>query len=229
VELVIHIEEPIQRVSPEGVSGLGAVLVGQATGPIALRLPRRFSTVGASFRPAGARPFANGPLSELTGRSIPLADAWGREGTELHERLRLAPGHDTRVAILRDALERRLGEHAAPRRRVCPVARVAGNRMPIRQAAAAAGVSVRTLERGFLSEVGLPPRELRAILRFRGALARLSRAREVGFALFAVECGYADQAHLVREFRRFTGTSPAAFAAVPHPFSDRVATSRDGT
>ncbi len=89
-------------------------------------------------------------------------------------------------------------------------------------------MSVRTLERMFLSEVGLPPRDLRAILRFQAALARLAHAQRVGFALFAVECGYADQAHFARDFRRFTGATPAAFAAAAHPLSDRLVAARAG-
>ena len=229
VELVIHLEEPIQRVTDNGTSSLKAAVVGQLTGPIGLRLPGGVSTVGARFRPAGARPFLKMPLSAITGRSLSPTDVWGPAWVELQERLHDARDRGTRISILREALEHRLLDRAHRRREpFLQGVAAAGMRLSVRRAAAEAGVSVRTLERVFLSEVGLPPRHLRAILRFQAALSRLAQAERKGLALFAVECGYADQAHFAREFRRFTGTTPAAFAAAAHPLSDRLVAARDG-
>ena len=68
-----------------------------------------------------------------------------------------------------------------------------------------AGVSRRQLERRFREHVGLPPRLFGRIVRFQRAFRALGV--ENGAAV-AARCGYADQAHLVREIRRFAGCTP---------------------
>jgi AraC-like DNA-binding protein len=60
------------------------------------------------------------------------------------------------------------------------------------------------------TRVGLPPKTLARIFRFRRALELLGRGS--GLAELAYDCGYYDQAHLNRDFRQFTGTSPGELA-----------------
>jgi AraC-like DNA-binding protein len=56
---------------------------------------------------------------------------------------------------------------------------------------------------------------LARIVRFQRALAARGPWAEV-----AQGCGYYDQAHLIRDFREFSGLSPAAYRAADHPMSD---------
>jgi AraC-like DNA-binding protein len=76
--------------------------------------------------------------------------------------------------------------------------------------AAAAGVGVRQLRRRCLKQSGLAPKQLACILRFRHALARL-RCGEQSLAGLALNCGYYDQAHMIREFRNLAGISPGRY------------------
>jgi AraC-like DNA-binding protein len=73
-------------------------------------------------------------------------------------------------------------------------------------------VSERTLERRFVRAAGLRPAELRRLARFRRAL-RLRAAGETRWSMLAAGAGYADQAHLAREFRRFAGVTPTEWVA----------------
>ncbi|WP_439578253.1 helix-turn-helix domain-containing protein, partial [Elioraea sp.] len=59
-------------------------------------------------------------------------------------------------------------------------------------------------------EFGLPPRTLGRLIRFERAMARLERGEVTSLADLAAASGYADQAHLSREVRRFAGDSPRA-------------------
>lgn len=70
--------------------------------------------------------------------------------------------------------------------------------------------SARQLERMFRQQVGVPPKELASILRFRRAHAWI-RNRSAGTSLLdiAIACGYYDQAHLANEIRRFSGRTPS--------------------
>ena len=60
---------------------------------------------------------------------------------------------------------------------------------------------------------GLSPKQLCRILRFRRAADLITRMRRGQWAQLAADCGYADQAHLIHEFRAFSGYTPAEYRA----------------
>jgi AraC-like DNA-binding protein len=68
-------------------------------------------------------------------------------------------------------------------------------------------MSERTLRRRFEQSFGYGPKTLDRILRYQRFL-RLARGSRQPTAIQAAEAGYADQAHLVRECRRMTGSTP---------------------
>ncbi|TGV62444.1 AraC family transcriptional regulator, partial [Mesorhizobium sp. M00.F.Ca.ET.149.01.1.1] len=71
-------------------------------------------------------------------------------------------------------------------------------------------MSERTLRRRFDDTFGYGPKTLDRILRFH-RFRRLQRQQsDASTALLAIEAGYADQAHLIRESRRLTGATPPA-------------------
>ena len=69
-------------------------------------------------------------------------------------------------------------------------------------------MGARQLERRFLEEVGMTPKRLARISRFQRVFKALER-RPIGWTRVAVECGYYDSSHLVRDFREFTGEAPS--------------------
>jgi AraC-like DNA-binding protein len=72
------------------------------------------------------------------------------------------------------------------------------------------GRSLRWLQRWFAREVGIPPRLYLRLLRFQETLAGLQQDGDT-LAGHAAARGYADQAHMAREFRAIAGT-PAGVA-----------------
>ena len=70
------------------------------------------------------------------------------------------------------------------------------------------GIGARSLERGFREHVGSSPKAFARTLRFQAA----RRALAVGHPAseVAIAAGYADQPHMVREFRALSGTTPSA-------------------
>ena len=75
------------------------------------------------------------------------------------------------------------------------------------------GVSMRQLERQFQQQVGMTPKALARVIRFKRARRRIETAPETRLTALAYDLGYADQAHFSREFRAFAWTSPRAFRA----------------
>jgi transcriptional regulator GlxA family with amidase domain len=78
--------------------------------------------------------------------------------------------------------------------------------------ATSAGISSRQLERRFLREIGIGPKLLGRILRFQQVFRAVERV-DSAWASIAVECGYYDQAHLIRDFSQFAGRTPAVLLA----------------
>lgn len=97
-------------------------------------------------------------------------------------------------------------------RRAGAAMRAAHGTLPVGQVAAAAHATVRTLERKFKRAAGHTVKDVSALMRFEQVRNRLWQQPAISLAGLAQELGYADQAHLSREFKRFSGTTPAAFA-----------------
>jgi AraC-like DNA-binding protein len=84
--------------------------------------------------------------------------------------------------------------------------------MPVSEVAAAAHATVRTLERNFKQSSGHTVKDVSSLMRFEQVRNQLGLHPETNIAGLAQELGYTDQSHLSREFKRYSGTTPAAFA-----------------
>jgi AraC-like DNA-binding protein len=84
--------------------------------------------------------------------------------------------------------------------------------MPVSRVAEAAHATVRTLERNFKQSSGHTVKEVSALIRFEQARNQLLLDPCASLARLAHELGYTDQSHLSREFKQYSGTTPAAFA-----------------
>ncbi|WP_158799259.1 AraC family transcriptional regulator [Pedobacter sp. L105] len=90
--------------------------------------------------------------------------------------------------------------------------REANGTLPVSQVAAAAHTTVRTLERNFKLSSGYSVKDVSGLIRFEQVRNNLMLNPDVSIAGLAHELGYTDQSHLSREFKRYSGTTPAAFA-----------------
>lgn len=90
--------------------------------------------------------------------------------------------------------------------------REANGAIPVNQVAAAAHATVRTLERKFKQAAGHTVKDVSGLMRFQQVRNQLWMNPDSNLAGLAHELGYTDQSHLSKEFKRYSGTSPAAFA-----------------
>lgn len=172
--------------------------------------------IQVNLSPLGARRLLGLPMVELARRVVALEDVLGADAEQLVERLQEAPGWEARFALLDAVLLQRLHD-AAP---VAPEVEHAWARLQashgavvIAMLADEVGWSRRHLAARFQADVGLPPKTVARILRFQRVTQTLRRTGGSGLAEVAYACGYADQAHLNRDFRAFAGTTPTDFAA----------------
>jgi AraC-like DNA-binding protein len=114
----------------------------------------------------------------------------------------LQPGPTTRVHDR--------AEHASVRRARRHLRERWNQRVPLEELAAVAGLSRFELVRRFRSETGLTPHAFQVNLRIARARALLTEG--VTPAAVAADCGFADQPHLTRTFKRAVGVTPGRYA-----------------
>ncbi|WP_328947326.1 AraC family transcriptional regulator [Streptomyces sp. NBC_00250] len=165
-----------------------------------------------------------GASTELVGAVVPLADVWGRDAGRTEDRLRAASSWDERFTIVADVLGRRLDarppldpEVAAAWWRI----RAGRGQVRVDGLADEVGWSRQRLWSRFRSQVGLTPKRAAQLVRFDHAAHLLAAGGAA--ARVAAASGYADQSHLHREVKAFTGVTPIALAAAPWLAIDDVA------
>jgi transcriptional regulator GlxA family with amidase domain len=84
-------------------------------------------------------------------------------------------------------------------------------KMKVSDVAQAVDLSQRRFGDVFTMEVGLTPKLFGRVQRFQRVLAVRQSTARVDWAQIAVECGYCDQAHLIRDFVEFSGVSPSEY------------------
>ena len=174
------------------------------------------SYLEAWLSPLGAYALLRMPMDELGGSLLDLGDLAGRDGRRLGDTVRGLATWSERFAALDEFLLQRTDGAPVP----APEVRWAWRRLvssagavPIGVLARETGWSHKHLISKFRQQIGLPPKTAARLLRFEHVWRRLGDARSAHWDRIAADGGYADQSHLIRDFRDFTGGSPADFLA----------------
>jgi AraC-like DNA-binding protein len=205
-----------------------ASVVGPRRSASRLAFEGAIDQVNVSFFPGEAGAFFNLPMSELCGRMASPDEAWPRDFRQAVAELAPLPV-DQRVSELARLLLARL----EPRREPGPAVRAAirlirarRGRVSVRALAAEVGLSVSQLERGFTRNVGLGPKTLARQARVSALAAEAMTQPSPQWARLAANYGYADQAHLVRDFRDITGFTPTGLTGPDADFLQDAVASR---
>ena len=173
---------------------------------------------GVRFTAGGFRPFWQAPISQLTDRVVPAARLFGPRAEKTRQAIigdfdasdGVMAGYAE--ALLYSVLPERdpLAEQAAAL--VSRITDDPGLRR-VDQLAASSGLTVRTLQRLFADYVGVSPKWVMRRARLHEAAERAGSGEPVDWATLASDLGYADQAHLTRDFTVTIGVPPARYAA----------------
>lgn len=164
---------------------------------------------------SGARALLGVPAAELAGELLELGDVAPDLG-HLPERLAGAPWAEAAELVVREltaALARR--DAPGPRAELGRALARLTRGTPVHEVADEVGYSRRHLATLVRRECGIPPKQLQRIGRFESARALVGRKP---LADVAARCGYADQAHLTREWRELTGCTPSTWLREEFPF-----------
>ena len=178
------------------------------------RLSGAGRVVGVRFRPGGARPWIDRPVSVFTDREAPVAELVALDDVALGAAVQAASDAGTAAALVDAALAPFAPAPDPTVDRVADLVTTVLQDPSIRRVAdlaAFAGLGVRSLQRLCAEWVGVGPTWLVRCARLHEAAGRAAGG-PVAWARLATELGYADQSHLVRDFARAIGEPPARYA-----------------
>jgi AraC-like DNA-binding protein len=211
----------------------GSAPRGSVTGPMTAvgrtKGSDRPDMIGVYFRPGRAAAFLRAAMTDLTDRTVAIDDVWGANGVRLAEEL-----SDLDEAGRINRLECYLLPFlsaAAPRSTgsidmsavTAHILRHRG-RVTIEAMADAAGVSRQHFSRQFRERLGISPKLYCRLARFHSGLAHAHAQGKVDWAETALDLGYADQSHMIAEFRQFSALTPQALVSGHwfHPFIEHA-------
>jgi AraC-like DNA-binding protein len=223
-QLLINLGPPQYRIEPgppeRRVPFVDIWYSGLHQGPIDTEAPHGTALLGVAFTARGTYPWLGAQVSGLTDRIIALADALGDGTLALRDRLLDTSSLQERFALVERFLLARLSArqvvHPAVRWAVDRIA-ATGGQVPVQTLARETGYTRKHLAGLFVRQVGLSPKALCRVHRFRGALKLLNGADQVPWAALAHQCGYYDQSHLTHEFRLFSGLTPGELVRQNRP------------
>jgi AraC-like DNA-binding protein len=205
---------------------------GSVTGPMSevgrTKGNERPDMIGVYFRPGRAAAFLRAAMSNLTDRTVAIADVWGTAGVRLAEDL---------ADLEEPARIERLESHLLATRVNAPppsssidmpavTSQILRHRglVTIEGMAFDSGVSRQHFSRQFRELLGITPKLYCRLARFQSGLAPALSQQKIDWAETALDLGYADQSHMIAEFRRFSSLTPQALVSGRwlHPFIERA-------
>lgn len=196
---------------------LGSFAGGLRDRQVRTRHEGRSHGIHVDLVPPAAHRIFGLPLCELAHAQAPIEALL--DEPFLVERLVEASSWQARFRLLDEVFARRLAD-SEPVREVDWAWRSlveAGGKVRVASLADRLGWSRKRLAARFAEQVGVPPKTLARIARFERARTLAQGPERPDWARLAADCGYYDQAHLINDFRAFTGRAPETF------FQDSVA------
>ena len=223
-ELIFYLEDRPRTDDSRKSIDDNLLLTGQLKDYYDLRISGRLSLFCINFHPHGLAMFLDLPLNELFEHSVPLRLLVKDRVNRLENQLSGTQSdlHRKRVAeeFLISCLQKSETKHYGRiRHSVDQINRSRGN-VAIESLASDTFLSRKQFERTFSSIIGATPKQFLRVVRFQNAIYERSKDPVLSLTELAHKCGYFDQAHMISDFKRFSGHTPKQFFSDCEPFSD---------
>ncbi|MFY9607879.1 MAG: helix-turn-helix domain-containing protein [Blastocatellia bacterium] len=225
-EIVFQLADPFNQCNPVGTTERQpmAMLVGQMRRHLLIQPTGRVRVLGVRFWPGGAYPFLRLPQYEIADRVVALDALWGGIAGELHSRIADAATAAESARQVETILLSRLNHfrhHDEGAFKAVALILRAGGCLSIDTLAREMGINSRRLDRTFNTRVGLPPKTLSRIVRFQQVFKKMEpQKNDPDWVRIALDCGYYDQPHFIKEFKSFAGKEPTSYLAEQNAMSD---------
>jgi len=216
-ELVINLtEDEIRTYDPTDMGRCrrysGAIVSGVYSRFGVVDTQEHASTIGVHFRPGGAAAFFGIRSNELAETHVDLETFWGRDVGILRDHLCSTASPELRFQILERSLLSHLNCSVDRRPEVLyALNMLQTHTASIADIARTLELSHRRFIEMFTSDVGVTPKLFDRIQRFQYFVRLATTSPSPNWGEMAIECGYFDQSHLIRDCHSFSGFSPAEY------------------
>jgi AraC-like DNA-binding protein len=218
IEVMLHYGDSSSQAWTSGSKNIdihkGSCLVGQRPGYYFTSASGDVDFIGISFKPGGLSPFIHQPVEDLTGSIIPLKLLNNALFLEIEERIVELQDIASRIELIESLLTKNLQanrDRLENVERFIPLVHTISNYSSVAHFLREHIIHERKLQRDFDHHVGLTPKFLQRVLRFREAAHAMFTASFKNLTALAYDCGYYDQAHFINEFKYFSGVSPRQY------------------
>lgn len=192
-----------------------AMVLGQTIEPFYIEPTGYVNTFAVRFYPYGFANFVNTPIKNLLNKETPLSQLFGEDSAkDLEQKIVHATGAQARIEIVENFLFTKLHEQKTVNKIVKTTVDIllsTKGSLPINAILKENLSKRRQLERNFLKQIGMSPKQLGKVIRLQTALKMLLDQKAESLTKIAYESEYYDQAHFIKDFKEFTGTNPKEF------------------
>lgn len=216
IELVLHLSDfhCDLEINEEWTQSPDHTLIGLWTEPYEVRFRKKVEVQGIRFKPDGFYALFGIPAAEFSRRSTDMEDVLGEAFCEYVGRLREALSAQERLRLTESFLLKMLQKNdgAAPYlHAAAELIRTQSENISVDQLSQKVFISPRQLEREFKTVIGISPKAYLRIARLHQAQQLLRQNRFANLAQLAYQCGYYDQSHFIRDFKKILGVVPTSF------------------
>ena len=217
LELAFILGDDIKRYTydDEFVIQPRAMVLGQITQPFFIEPTGYVNSFAVRFYPYGLANFLSMPIKALANTETPLTVLFDEDtANSLEQRIINAEDAEARIAVIEDFLFKKLIDQVS----IDHVVKTTIDTMFATGGTIAIGEMLkhkpskrRQLERKFVTQVGISPKQLSKVIRLQSVLSIMLNQGSERLSRIAYDGDYYDQAHFIRDFKEFTGMTPGEF------------------
>lgn len=199
-------------------------LTGLVDVPVVLDAERDVptQTIGIEFNPKGGYRFFQFNLKNIQNQILSLSDLLGKKGKQLTEQMSNTAPAKQRIELLQNFLLRQFSFNNEDLIFDYCIEKITASngRITVKELEKKTGYSSRWLNIKFNEKLGVSPKNLSSIVRFKHYYQGLISGNAKSFAKNDFYELYYDQSHFTKDFKRFTGLPPARFEKQANNFGE---------
>ncbi len=222
IEMTFNLADNIKRYvsDTEYILHPCAMVMGQRTKSYYIEPLGHVNSFAICFYPYGFANFVNTPLKDFADIEIPVATLFGEiPAKNLEQEIVQAVDTRQRIEIIERFLLNKLREQST----VDHIVRSTIDTLVSTKGSSSISTILkkdvskrRQLERKFVKQIGISPKQLGKVIRLQSALKMMLNEEGENLTNIAYESEYFDQAHFIKDFKEFTGISPREFLGNEH-------------
>lgn len=194
------------------------LVTGPKYKPSGLIFGRDHLMIKVVFHPTGTYRLLGIDMQQTVNTGLDAKSFWGDEVMEVLDQIRQSVSYDLMIDIVCSFLEAKYDSSCRPIEAIDETAIQMLdplNNHSLEEWASIACLSLRQFERNFISRVGISPKLFIRIVRFEYAMKIKNQSGDKSWSEIALETGYTDSSHILKEFKEFAEFPPSSFYLKP--------------